>query len=150
MSPYFCIVSPISLDRRRPSDYLIDNAIGHMTSNTVLGEAGMLEPLLESTAKEKILLYLYTHGESYPREIARSLGAYVTAIQYQLAKLEDGGVLYSKLRGRIRLFGFNPRYPFKKELEALLAKALSFVPEAERDRLYRPRLRPRRTGKPLP
>jgi DNA-binding transcriptional ArsR family regulator len=121
-----------------------------MTSNTVLGEAGMLEPLLESTAKEKILLYLYTHGESYPREIARSLGAYVTAIQYQLAKLEDGGVLYSKLRGRIRLFGFNPRYPFKKELEALLAKALSFVPEAERDRLYRPRLRPRRTGKPLP
>jgi hypothetical protein len=63
-------------------------------------------------------------------------------------KLENGGVLYSKLRGKIRLFGFNPRYPFKKELEALLEKALSFIPEEEMDRTFRPRLRPRRSGKP--
>jgi DNA-binding transcriptional ArsR family regulator len=99
----------------------------------------MLEPLLESASKEKILLYLYTHGESYPCEIARALGLYVNTVQYQLLKLESGGVLYSKLKGRVRLFGFNPRYPFKKELEALLAKALAFIPEEELDRLYRPR-----------
>lgn len=110
----------------------------------------MLEPLMESPVKEKVLFYLLTHGESYPRELARSLGLNVTAVQYQLAKLEGGGVLYSKLRGRTRLFGFNPRYPFRKELEALLAKALTFVPDEELERLYRPRLRPRRTGKPLP
>jgi len=110
----------------------------------------MLEPLFESEAKERALLYIYTHGESYPREIARSLGLYINTVQYQLLKLESGGVLYSKLKGRIRLFGFNPRYPFKRELERLLAKALSFVPEADFDRLYRPRLRPRRTGKPSP
>lgn len=110
----------------------------------------MLEPLLESEPKEKILLYLHTHGESYPSEIARSLGRYVNTVQYQLLKLESGGVLYSKLKGRIRLFGLNPRYPFRRELAALLAKALSFVPEEELERLYRPRLRPRRTGKPLP
>jgi DNA-binding transcriptional ArsR family regulator len=110
----------------------------------------MLEPLFESETKEKALLYLYTHGESYPSEIARSLGLYVNSIQYQLLKLEAGGILYSNLRGRVRLFGFDPRYPFKKELEALLAKTLSFVPEDELDRLYRPRLRPRRTGKPFP
>jgi hypothetical protein len=109
----------------------------------------MLEPLLESESKEKTLLYLFTHGESYPREIARDLGLYINTVQYQLLKMESGGVLYSKLKGRIRLFGFNPRYPFKKEVEALLAKALSFIPEEELDRLYRPRLRPRRTGKPL-
>lgn len=110
----------------------------------------MLEPLLESSCKEKILLYIFTHGESYPREIARSIDLNVNAAQYQLNKLEVGGVLYSKSKGRIRLFGFNPRYPFKKELEALLAKALTFVPEEEMERLYRPRLRPRRSGKPLP
>ncbi len=109
----------------------------------------MLEQLFESEAKEKVLFYLHTHGESYPREIARSLGLNVNTVQYQLLKLEGGGVLYSKLRGRIRLFGMNPRYPFKKELEALLEKALAFVPEEERARLYCPRLRPRRTGKPL-
>jgi len=110
----------------------------------------MLEPLLESAVKEKALLFLHTHGESYPREIARAAGLNVNAVQYQLLKLEAGGVLYSKLKGRTRLFGFNPRYPFRRELEALLAKALAFVPEEEAERLYRPRLRPRRTGKPLP
>jgi len=109
----------------------------------------MLEPLFESEAKEKALLYLYTHGESYPREIARALGMFVNTVQYQLLKLEAGGVLYSKLKGRVRLFGFNPRYPFKRELETLLAKALSFVPSEYLYRFYRPRLRPRRTGKPL-
>lgn len=109
----------------------------------------MLEPLFESTAKEKILLYLHTHGESYPREMARDLGFYINAVQYQLQKLERGGVLYSKLKGKVRLFGLNPRYPFRKELAAVLEKALLFVREEERLKLYRPRLRPRRTGKPL-
>jgi len=109
----------------------------------------MLEPLFESTAKERILLFLHAHGESYPREIARALGLYVNAVQYQLLKMEKGGVLYSKLRGKVRLFGMNPRYPFKKELESLLEKALSFMTDTESSRLYKPRLRPRRTGKPL-
>jgi predicted ArsR family transcriptional regulator len=97
----------------------------------------MLEPLFESATKGDILLYLHTHHESYAREIARDLGLYPTAVRYHLLKLEKGGVLYSKLKG------------FKKELEALLEKSLSFIPEAEKERLYKPRLRPRRTGKPL-
>ena len=109
----------------------------------------MLEPLFESTAKEKILLYLYTHGESYPREMARELGLYINAVQYQLLKLEKGGVLYSKLKGKVRLFGLNPRFPFKKELEALLEKALTFLKDEKSLGLFKPRLRPRRTGKPL-
>jgi predicted transcriptional regulator len=109
----------------------------------------LLESLFESTAKEKILLYIHARGESYAREIARDLGLYVNAVQYQLLKMETGGILYSNLRGKVRLFGMNPRYPFKRELEALLEKALTFATDAESMRLYRPRLRPRRTGKPL-
>lgn len=109
----------------------------------------MLEPLLDSTIKENALLYLHTHGESYAREMARELGTHVHAVQHQLAKMEHGGVLYSRLRGRVRLFGLNPRYPFKRELEALLDKALTFIPDRERARLFEPRLRPRRAGKPL-
>ena len=109
----------------------------------------MLEPLLESTAKERILLYLHTHGEAYPREISRALGLYLNTVRNQLLKLERGGVLYSQLRGKIRLFGINPRYAFKKELEALLEKAMLFIPVGELERTYKPRLRPRLTGKPL-
>ncbi|MCX6559980.1 MAG: winged helix-turn-helix domain-containing protein [Candidatus Aminicenantes bacterium] len=111
-------------------------------------DGSMLEPLFESTVKEKILFYLHTRGESYPREIARDLGLTLNAVQYQLLKLERGGVLYSKLKGKIRLFGLNPRYPFKKNLEALLDKAITFIRDEASLKLYRPRLRPRRTGKP--
>ena len=109
----------------------------------------MLAPLFESETKTKILLYLHTHGESYAREMARELGLCLGTVQYHLLRMEQGGVLYSKLRGKVRLFGLSPRYPFKRELEALLEKSLTFVPEEEKERLYKPRLRPRRTGKPL-
>ena len=110
---------------------------------------GMLEPLLGSTKKEKVLLYIYTHGEAYAREIARAYRFNLNTVQNQLLNLEKDGVLYSKLKGKVRLFGFNPRYPFKMELEALLEKALTFIPREEVERFYKPRLRPRRTGKPL-
>ncbi|MFQ6084382.1 MAG: hypothetical protein ACE5WD_13635 [Candidatus Aminicenantia bacterium] len=109
----------------------------------------MLEPLFESEKKEKILLYLYTHREAYAREIANAFQFHLNTVQNQLLNLEKGGVLYSKFKGKVRLFGINPRYPFKKELEALLEKVLIFIPEEEKEKFYRPRLRPRRTGKPL-
>jgi len=47
-----------------------------------------------------------------------------------------------------RLYSFNPRDPFLKELKGLLSKALSFYPEAERESLLKNRRRPRRRGKP--
>jgi len=109
----------------------------------------MLEPLFESEIKEKTLLYIYTQKEAYPIEIARVFGFYVNSVQNQLQKLEKGGILYSRLKGKIRLFGFNPRYPFKKELESLLDKVFLFVPIKEKEKYYMPRLRPRRAGKPI-
>ena len=122
--------------------------IGHMTKSLVRGMI-MLEPLFESEIKEKILLYIYTNGESYPREIASTFKFYVNAVQNQLLNLESAGVLYSKLKGKVRLFGINPRYPFKKELEAFLEKALIFIPEKDKKKYYMKRLRPRRTKKPF-
>jgi DNA-binding transcriptional ArsR family regulator len=109
----------------------------------------MLEPLLDSPVKEKILLAVLARGESYPRELARTFGLPVYAVQYQLGRLERGGVLYSRLRGRTRLYGFNPRYPFLRELRALLGKARDFYAPDERAAWFEPRLRPRRAGKPL-
>jgi len=109
----------------------------------------VLEPLLNSEKKEKIFLYLYTHGKSYAREIASIFKFHLNTVQNQLSNLEKGGVLYSKLKGKVRLFGMNPRYPFKKELEALFEKVLKFIPEKEKEKFYKPRLRPRHTGKPL-
>jgi DNA-binding transcriptional ArsR family regulator len=109
----------------------------------------MLEALLESPVKEKVLLFLLANKDSYPRDIARNFAFNFTTVLYQLKKLEAAGILYSHLRGKVRLYGLNPRYPFRKELEALLRKAYDFLDAAEKDKYYIRRLRPRRAGKLL-
>ena len=109
----------------------------------------MLEPLLGSTNAERVLVFILTRNEGYVREIARVLGGDPDSIQKQLAKFESGGVLVSRTAGKTRLYSFNPRYPFLKELRGLLEKAVSFYPESQREALLMNRRRPRRRGKPL-
>jgi DNA-binding transcriptional ArsR family regulator len=109
----------------------------------------MLAPLLGSSLREWILLYLMTRDEAYARELAQALGCALRAAQKQLEALEEGDVVYSRLRGRTRLYRLNPRYPFRRELEALLRRVLEALPTGERERFYVPRLRPRKPGKPL-
>jgi len=120
-----------------------------MTNTSSLGRTALLGPLFGSSLREWLLLQLITRPESYPRELAQELGFALRAVQKQLAALEEGGVVYSRLRGRTRLYSLNPRYPFRRELEALLRRALGVLPESERERFYVPRLRPRKPGKPL-
>ncbi len=108
----------------------------------------MLLPLLGSENSERVLIYLQARGAGYAREIARFFGTDVYGVQKQLDKLEAGGVLVSQKVGRTRLYTFNPRYPFLRELQALLEKALSFYPDALQERLLMQRTRPRRRGKP--
>ena len=109
----------------------------------------MLEPILGSKNAERVLMFILARDQGYTREIARFSGADPDSIQKQLLKLELGGLLVSKSEGRTRIYRFNPRYSFLKELKALLNKALSFYPQDERERLTVVRRRPRRTGKPL-
>jgi len=109
----------------------------------------VLEGLFGTVNKEKVLLYVYAREEGYPREVAKYYGIDLKTIQNQFEKLEMGGVLYSRMVGRTRLYTFNPRFVFLNELKQILEKALSFYPEEERERLLVTRRRPRRKGKPL-
>ena len=109
----------------------------------------MLSPLLGSENSERVLIFILKREEGYAREITRFFDVTLYAIQKQLEKLENGGVLVSKKVGQTRLYQFNPRYPFLKELMALLEKAYSFYPEDVREKLEMNRRRPRRKGKPL-
>ena len=108
----------------------------------------MLEPLLASVNCERVLMFIAARDEGYLREMAAFYQSAPAPLLKQLEKLEAGGVLFSRLAGRTRLYGFNPRYPFLKELRALLDKALTFYPEEVRASLQESRRRPRRKGKP--
>ena len=109
----------------------------------------MLESLFGSVNREKVLIFLYARDEGFPREIARHYKTDVSPIQRQLERLEEGGVLSSRLLGKTRVYNFNPRYPFLRELEQLLEKVLSFYPDTEKEILIMNRRRPRRKNKPL-
>ena len=113
------------------------------------------ENLLQAFTGESMARNRYTYyaqiarEEGYPREIARFFNTDFRAIFNQLEKFEAGGILRSRSAGRTRLYSFNLRYPFLKELKALLEKTLLFYPEDIREQLLVNRRRPRRRGKPL-
>jgi hypothetical protein len=109
----------------------------------------MLESLLGSRTRERVLVYLYTRNQGYAREIARFYNTALTPVQKQLESLEFGGIVFGTNVGRTRTYALNPRYPFLKEINALLEKALSFYSPEEKEALIMVRKRPRRAGKPL-
>lgn len=97
----------------------------------------------------RVLLYVQNYGEGHARAIAQTFGVSHSVVQKQLLRLETDGVLASQLKGRTRAFTWNPRYALRTELSALLERALSLLPSADRARWFMKRSRPRRTGKAL-
>ena len=109
----------------------------------------MLESLLGNVTIEKILFYLLVYQQGYPKGMADLFGIPINGIQQQLKRLEEGSIVVSTLQGRTRMFQFNPRYPFLKELKELLGRAFEFIPQDEIGKFYTKRTRPRRAGKPF-
>jgi predicted transcriptional regulator len=108
----------------------------------------LLNPLLGSENRERILVFLQAREEGYATEIARFFMTDLSPIQDQLEKLEAGGVIVSRRVGRTVVYEFNPRYALLKELQDFLEKAITFYPEDMQEKLLRNRRRPRRRGKP--
>ena len=109
----------------------------------------MIEGLLGNATAEKVLLYLEQYGEGYAKAIADTYDdVTLSMVQRQLDRFERAGLVVSQLKGRTRLFTWNPRYLFLSQVRALLREALRSLPEEERRRYFAQRRRPRRTGKP--
>src|SRR4030043_2091633 len=109
----------------------------------------MLEPVLGNSTIERILFTLESYGKASPTGLSKMFNIPVNGIQQQLKRLENGGVVVSSMVGRTRLYQFNPRYPFLKELRPLFQRAMEFLSEKEIGKYYRRRTRPRKKGKPL-
>lgn len=109
----------------------------------------MLEYLFGSQSVEKILFYLLVNENCYASELQRQLGGALSPIQKGLGRLEKGGIIVSTLKGRTRIYQFNPRYPFLQELKQFLNKSYRFLPQDIKKQSYEPsiRERPRKKGK---
>jgi DNA-binding transcriptional ArsR family regulator len=108
----------------------------------------MLEGLFGNATAANVLMFLAMNREAYAQEMADALRVDLSTVQGQLRRLERGGVLVGSVRGRMRFYTFNPRFPFTADLTQMLQRAVDFMPEPERERFIA-RRRPRLTAKPL-
>ncbi|GAC1549119.1 MAG: hypothetical protein NVS2B17_33910 [Candidatus Velthaea sp.] len=86
--------------------------------------------------------------QTYPRELAVTLGVPLTAVQRAVNDLQRQGVLASRIVGRVRMLELDPRWYAARELRALLERMV----EANPSEVAGPmavRRRPRRAGKAL-
>ena len=97
----------------------------------------------------KVLLYMQNLESGYPRGIAEALQLPVSQVQRQLERLETEGVLGSQLKGKTRVYEWNPRCGYLKELRVLLQRGTSMLPENIKSQFFSERRRPRKKGKPL-
>lgn len=112
----------------------------------------MLEALFGNESVERVLFYLLKNKTCYALQLKKQFQCTLSPMQQALLRLERGGILASTLVGKTRVFQFNPRYLFLRELCSFLQSAYETQPEAIKKKYYETpiRKRPRRTGKPLP
>jgi DNA-binding transcriptional ArsR family regulator len=109
----------------------------------------MLKELFGGKTAEQVLLYLHNYGDGYGKGIADTFDIALSAVQKQLQKFEDAGLLVSRLVGKSRVYTWNPRSPYVDLVRALLAQRLKLTSKEEIKSYYRQRRRPRKQGKPL-
>lgn len=108
----------------------------------------MLEDLAGKTA-QKILLHLFHYGETYATAVSRDLSTTLGQVQRQFDRLENSGLLVSKLSGKTRVYIFNPKSPYTKPFKELIRIDYEGIPLKEREKMFATRRRPRRRGKPV-
>lgn len=109
----------------------------------------MLNVLLGSLSRERVLTFIAARGEGYAGEIVAFWGCPDRPIKRELNQLEEIGVLIAKEYGRTITYRMNPRFFLRKELIAMLLKAVDAYPPEWRKRLLYNRRRPRAKGKPV-
>lgn len=95
----------------------------------------MLELLFGSKSSGQVLAFLVLHADGYPSEIARASGLGLFAVQKQLAKYQEAGLVVSRTVGRKRVYSFSPGYPLLHPLKRLIRTALSLQTPVQSARL---------------
>ncbi len=81
-------------------------------------------PLLNSKLKRKLLTYSFTHPDEsyYVRELASLIQEDPGNLSRELKRLEDEGLYTSAVKGRVKVFSLNKRYPLFKELKKIVSE----------------------------
>src|SRR5581483_3756811 len=102
----------------------------------------MLDALFGNRTAAQVLMFIGTNREAYAQEIADRTGIALSLVQAQLRRLEAGGVLSNRQRGRMRFYSFNSRFPYARAVEAIVREAVDLLPDEDRA-VFAVRRRPR-------
>ena len=109
----------------------------------------VLESIFGSRSAARVMLFLQNYGEGHASRISRTFDTSVMGVQRQLKRLEENGVLISRMVGSSRMFTFNDRNPTVRNLRVFLEAELQDLSKEDTLKYFRERQRPRRSGKPL-
>lgn len=107
----------------------------------------MLNTIFGNESAARVLLHLIHYGEVHGAAIASDYECAISPIQKQLERFERAGVLYSRMAGRTRIYGFNPKSPFVAPVKKIAEIIYESIPLEEREKIFRVRRRPRAPGK---
>lgn len=84
---------------------------------------------LFAKTRRAVLSLLYSRPDEvfYLRQIARTTGSGQDAVQNELKRLSNGGIILRMLRGKHVLYRANKRCPIYKELRSLVAKTAGMM-----------------------
>jgi DNA-binding transcriptional ArsR family regulator len=98
-----------------------------------------LETLFSSAARVQVLRLFLLHPEDefYQREIEREIGQPIRAVQREVGRLSEIGLLSSRTEGNRVFYRLNPDFPLLAEMKVLFQKAVGgemaeAVPESDR------------------
>ena len=103
----------------------------------------VLDSILGSRSAVCAMLFLQNYCEGHASRIAKTFGTSVMGIQRQLKRLEENGVLVSRMVGSSRIFTFNNRNPTIRNLRLFLESELENLSREDTLEYFRER----RSGK---
>jgi len=109
----------------------------------------MLDKVIGNKTAKNILIHVYHYGEIHASAIAQDYDMSLTAVLHQLDRLEDAGVLVSKVVGRSRLYQFNLKSPYTKPLKEMVKISYDTLPIEKKQMIFQSRRRPRQKRKPI-
>jgi DNA-binding transcriptional ArsR family regulator len=89
-----------------------------------------LEVLFSSVARVQVLnlFLLHPNSQFYQREIERETGQAIRAVQREVKRLEEIGLLTRSTEGNRVFYRLNPEFPLLAELTALFQSATGIEP----------------------
>lgn len=95
----------------------------------------MLSTLIASKTRVKLLTLFLTHPDErfYYTELFKRLKVSHSALQKELKKLEEGGLLESKREANVRYYWVNKKFPIFEELKTIVLKTVGLAEELKAD-----------------